>query len=126
MCGTFVMLAVGCSERTDYAEGDGADAYSSSDGGFDSLDVNTRLVLPEPKDSDSLIRNDNDIENKIDANQQAVDLKEITTDSSVDSLYGNASYEPGDDLPPIRGTINEDDYFVVGEDTTPTMVYGFN
>lgn len=118
MLGAFTVFAAGCSKESDNPEKGGADIILS-DNVFDSLDINTRLVLPEPEDEANFIKND--ANDKMEASQETVNFSEISVFENDD-----APNETGVNFAHTRPIINEDDYFVVGEDTTPTMVYGFN
>ncbi len=125
LCGLFTVFAVGCSQKT---ESENPQHSASRD--ISDLEVHTRITFPELsklEPDQSYIRTIVSAEiltmEEISLGELTIPDGETTTNPSM-AVFEN---EKTENNPFLKETmVTPEDVFVIGEDTTATMVYGFN
>ncbi len=156
MCGLFAVVAVGCSnqeaDNPDKTENNENGSSQNEGSGLTSNTGFSKITLPtkepskthqgdstgndpsETPQGDSIGNNPSETEFTIDGNKITMgiisfapitkpDVPDETT-TVAEATTANIDTSFSFSLP--QGTINTQDVFVIGEDTTPTKVYGFN
>ncbi len=128
LCGVFLTFAAGCTQKTN------STTQQSPDIDLSSLETFPRMTftgLSEFKFDTSVKEISGAEITKLEITQQQVTLMEITkADSEVTTepavtVWKHEKTEAENPLSKETMATVED-AFVIGEDTTPTMVYGFN
>ena len=135
LCGLFTVFAVGCSQKT-YSESpqQSANISSSSNSAsidFSGIELQTRITFPEMSDAEPDPSHIRTIDSIDDVTMGQLSLGEPTipddetTSVPIIAIFENEKTETK--APFSRETMATlEGVFVIGEDTTATMVYGFN